>query len=90
MPYPYSHQLYISEIGSKPIPDHIVGPVPHRRPICWRNCKACKLKKYEILEFQVAHTHTPEILGPAGSFSCKLMVTEGHVTFELWKDNITR
>ena len=42
---------------------------------------------YLELEFQVAHA--PEILGPAGSFSCKLMVTEGHVTFELQKDNIT-
>ena len=41
----------------------------------------------DLLEFQVPHA--PEILGPAGSFSCKLMVMEGHVTFELWKDNIT-
>ena len=39
-----------------------------------------------ILEFQVANA--PEILGPAGTFSCKLMVTEGHVTFELRKDKL--
>ena len=53
---------------------------PSSEPICSDN-------KYAKLEFQVAHA--PEILGPAGSFSCKLMVTEGHVTFELRKDNIT-
>ena len=46
-----------------------------------------KFNKNKLLEFQVAHA--PKILGPAGSFSCKLMVTEGHVTFELRKDNIT-
>ena len=39
------------------------------------------------LKIQVAHA--PKILGPEGSFSCQFMVMEGHVTFELRKDNIT-
>ena len=39
-------------------------------------------ENYQSLEFQVAL----EILGPVGSFSCKFMVAEGHVTFGLRKD----